>query len=254
MFQFILNELDRLGISLVLAAGNVASEVLQNFSPQRFGGPTTSLIIVGGTNRDGTLWPHTRSEGSVIGGISTSALADQVETASADAANAIEVRDGTSFAAPVVAALAAYYLSFPQLRNDFQSSQNGASAIGRYSRALKNYLVLHSHPRAGLGFSGPIVAWNQAVPGAQCPVATTTPLRRSVPMPTAHKAEKRDSTLGDWDWQTSTIVSSGVLVATDYASEVSMAKFVFFWHGADKLHTVSLPCFDFGFDLLHFHY
>ncbi len=59
------------------------------------------------------------------------------------------------------------------------------------------------------------VAWNQAVPGPQCQIGTTT-LRRRSPTAIPQVVEKRDETLDDWGWKTSTIVSDGQLIATDY--------------------------------------
>lgn len=217
MFEFFLERANEREVVIVEAGGNSDLENLNHYSPLQYGGPASSLIIVGGTNPDGTLWPLNRQPGQTIGGFSLWTLASQVRTASAQFLSAYTIRDGTSFGSPAIAGLVAYYLSFPDLRNDFIASTTGP-ALGRYCREVKNYLIQHAFPRAQQGAAGPIVPWNQAVPGPQCPIRVTVPLRRQAPTPAPQLMIKRDVTLDDWDYSTSTIVSDGTVIATDVGS------------------------------------
>lgn len=49
-------------VTVVLAAGNTASEQLHTKVPQKFGTPTNGIITVGGVKQDGTLYTPTSPE------------------------------------------------------------------------------------------------------------------------------------------------------------------------------------------------
>lgn len=169
MFRaLIIPKFDALGIVFVVAAGNLGQigDTLAFSSPQKFGGPLSSLIIVGGTYSNGSLWEDTTGEGSVTGGITVSALASSVITAAYDSTTGTITRNGTSFAAPAVAALAAYYMTFPNLYNQFVGSPVNGVGFN-----VKQYLVISAHARYP---GGPIVAYNQAAQEAFC----TLPVKR----------------------------------------------------------------------------
>jgi hypothetical protein len=73
----------------VLAAGNDGQNTQNNIqledrSPQKWGGSGTPIIIVGGTNKDGTRYADTTTSRTVLDELlSISAFASNVETADA---------------------------------------------------------------------------------------------------------------------------------------------------------------------------
>lgn len=76
----------------VLAAGNDGQTnppiQLEDRSPQKFGGSTSPIIIVGGTNKDGTRYEDTTTSRTVLDELlSISAFGSNVETADASNAN-----------------------------------------------------------------------------------------------------------------------------------------------------------------------
>lgn len=110
---------------VVIAAGNDGlldpPPGLHETSPQDQGASQNALITVGGTDRDGNLWKGTTPDLGNGGSITTYAQAYQVEVASGGLGYSHTV-DGTSFAAPAVAGLAAYFFGIKSLANQWQTN------------------------------------------------------------------------------------------------------------------------------------
>ena len=134
----ILNDAWGANIVTVVAAGNdgLAGGRIENFVPVRLGRPNNALITVGGTYNNGYLWEETRPIAGGAGSIDIYAQADQIHCASSTDPNGFVVKDGTSFAAPAIAGLAAYFLSLPALRAQLTTPQ-----------AVKNYIVQQGYER-----------------------------------------------------------------------------------------------------------
>lgn len=201
--------MDDAGIVFVLAAGNQGLAELPfsrpipvaERTPQRYGGTNSPIIMVGGVYRNGTLWERTSPDTPNMGRISVYALADRVETARANPASGFVDNDGTSFAAPVVAALAAYYMGFPQLETEFFANTGRGFAMN-----VKNYIVSKAYGRLA-GGGGLPVAYNQAGLELGCDFDFTDP---SV-VPRAEVIKRQASKT----FTLRPILVSGVLVATD---------------------------------------
>lgn len=174
------------GIVFVVAAGNDAKNVwkrvnLEGQSPHKYGGPNQPLIVVGGVRRDGSVWTDTTTATNPALGILTiSALSENIETADARSETGIEIRNGTSFAAPVVAATAAYYMGFNQLYGfDSQNRPNPLQADSGFDLALrvKEYLVQSALQRElnGGDFIGPLGIYNKALLEPGCDQEFWTP-------------------------------------------------------------------------------
>ncbi|KAF2789529.1 subtilisin-like protein, partial [Melanomma pulvis-pyrius CBS 109.77] len=96
-------------ITVVLAAGNTASEQLHTKVPQKFGTPTNGIITVGGVKQDGTLYTPTSPEVPGQSG-SMTVYAPAVDVVVPGPGN---LDTGTSQAAAIVGGLAAYFYSLP---------------------------------------------------------------------------------------------------------------------------------------------
>lgn len=168
-------------IVVVVSAGNngISNNPLglDQQSPQDQGTAGNALITVGGTDADGNLWKGTTPDLGRGGSITTYAQAFHVVMASGvqgAAANAEQTDDGTSFAAPAVAGLAAYFFSITSLASQWHA--------GTIAQDVKNYItsptahwqrqndpIANAVP-AGQPFTPPAagsvkVAWNQALDG-----------------------------------------------------------------------------------------
>ncbi|KAF1981896.1 subtilisin-like protein [Aulographum hederae CBS 113979] len=132
-------------IVTVTTAGNDGIDAarltfLHHTTPQSYGTADNGLITVGGLRRDGSLWPHTTPDDHVLtGSMTLYAQAEDVVRADADSLRGSVTESGTSFAAPAVAGLAAYFLSLPSLQGKFRP--------GSVSTDVKKYLVQHAYQR-----------------------------------------------------------------------------------------------------------
>jgi hypothetical protein len=193
------------GIVTVIAAGN-DGKLLRNLGqtvPQSLGKANNPLITVGGINYDGSLWPETTPEGigSNSGSITVSLAAD-VQCASNTDPNGSQQAIGTSFAAPQVAGLAAYFMSLPSLQSQFQSG-----GIRRVAQNVKDYIVQAAYNRPSA--SNPLSAYNLAE-DAICLAPAMQ--KRTLP-------KRNGPTL-------ETILSSGTIVATDITVTLTYSVFV----------------------------
>lgn len=160
----------------VFSAGNKEAgpglDTMGNFSPQRHANPNNPLILVGAINKDGLpsdfnmmvgVGASKRGRDRLLTGEHTVwALGEQVDVIRMGTADGYEKRSGTSYAAPQVAGLAAYFLRLPGL----------IWPQGRVAKTMKDYLVAkkRSVPRSpdGLGVAynsiENVLEWCQAPP------------------------------------------------------------------------------------------
>lgn len=135
---------------IVMAAGNEGFlSTLGETIPQRLGSPGNALLLVGGVEQNGRYWAGTTDEEG--GTIDISAVAVNVEVPHGSNAGYLQ-GIGTSFAAPQVAGLAAYFLSSPALASQLQVQ-------GQVAMRMKNFLIDGSFPRM---VGEPNVAYNLA--------------------------------------------------------------------------------------------
>lgn len=134
------------GIVTVIAAGNEAGSGvhLGDRLPQAIGKPDNPLITVGGIENDGTWWDSTSPKAGGNGSITVS-LAAHVTCASSGDPAGFRTQVGTSFAAPQVAGLAAYFLSLPILQARLHTG-----GYGRVAQNVKDYIVQAANRRLPL--------------------------------------------------------------------------------------------------------
>ncbi|KAJ6130036.1 tri m 2 allergen [Penicillium capsulatum] len=113
VFQSFIDELDNLGVTFVISAGNrgLLGKTTADAYPQRLGTPENNVITIGGLNYDGTLWVKTTPQGR-LGSITAYNLAKGVTTMR-NSGTIIPVDSqlaGTSYAAPITAGMIAVLL------------------------------------------------------------------------------------------------------------------------------------------------
>ena len=180
-------------IITVVAAGNSgASESLDVRTPQSYGTAANGLITVGGVNRDGVLDTITTYDAGRGGSMSLYAVSHQVVQADASSNTGTKVADGTSFAAPAVAGVAAYFASLPGLAGNWRTNTVATD--------MKAYLARYAYVRSANpvqnlpnGYPAPaagsiIVAYNRA-PDGLC--SDTAPSKRSLVMAKRRHVAKR---------------------------------------------------------------
>ncbi|KAK4694278.1 hypothetical protein P7C71_g3279, partial [Lecanoromycetidae sp. Uapishka_2] len=142
LFTSILNSAWAADVVTVVAAGNdgLLYGELGNFVPTRLGGPNSPLITVGGTYNNGYLWEATRPQNGGPGSIDIYAQAYNVTCASSTDPHGSRIDSGTSFAAPAVAGLAAYFLQLPEL-------QGQLNVPGQVAMNVKKYLIQRAYER-----------------------------------------------------------------------------------------------------------
>jgi len=152
MMQTMLQDAWDAGIVTIVAAGNDGGTTAKA-TPQRLGTTDNGLITVGGIQNDGSIWPQSVRQGT-RGSLTISAVSAALTCASNQDVSGTQQRDGTTFAAPQVAGLVAYFMSIPSLYSQF--SAGGAKGV---PAAVKKYLTDVGYSRAA---GGPLAAYNQA--------------------------------------------------------------------------------------------
>lgn len=197
---------------------------LQHETPARMGTTANALITVGGVDASGFLWAKTTPDlGQGQGGsISLYAQAYQLTLASGDpnagADGTVSNQEGTSFAAPAVAGLAAYFFSLPSLSGEWHA--------GSIAQNMKDYLVAQAWQRQDGAIDSAVpprtpyvkpapgslrVAWNRA-PDGLCASDNPQRLKRSdLHSVSPHLAKRQSSGLGE------PVVVGGSIIASNAA-------------------------------------
>ena len=184
---------------------------LDESTPQKLGTASNGLITVGGVDKDGVLHDITTLDAHSGGSISVYAMSKDVVGADYKTNSGSITEDGTSFAAPAVAGLAAYFASLPNLGNQWTQ--------GSVATAMKAYIVKYAYvrpadpianlPPAYSPLPAPdsiVVAYNRAPDGlcsAHLPNDENSPAKQRSAL-----AERQDSS-GDVP-----VVVSGTIVVT----------------------------------------
>jgi subtilisin family serine protease len=158
MFERLLRKCWNSEIVTVVAAGNDGRNegVLNDNVPTALGNVSNELITVGGINLDGSLWPETTIDDGSGGSMTVSLVASDVLCAASEGTDRTDTRHGTSFAAPQVAGLAAYFMSLPSLQGTLRPPKTPLK--------VKNYIVNAAFKRgkAGAAERNPLAAYNLA--------------------------------------------------------------------------------------------
>ncbi|KAL8892774.1 MAG: hypothetical protein Q9215_000366 [Flavoplaca cf. flavocitrina] len=143
----------------LIAAGNRGSQrPMGSTTPQRYANPNNALIVVGSVDADGFHidfnshvgpWPEAPLDTELVGDISIYALGQEMNIIDAYSRNGFTYANGTSFAAPQIAGLAAYFLALPGL----------PWTPGSVSYLMKTYL-LYWRRHFGTSFDGLDIAYN----------------------------------------------------------------------------------------------
>ncbi|KAL8893276.1 MAG: hypothetical protein Q9192_005427, partial [Flavoplaca navasiana] len=146
-------------IVTVVAAGNRGSQKpMGSTTPQRYANPNNALIVVGSVDADGFHsdfnshvgpWPDAPLDTELVGDISIYALGQEMNIIDAYSRNGFTYANGTSFAAPQIAGLAAYFLALPGL----------PWTPGSVSYLMKTYL-LYWRRQFGTSLDGLDIAYN----------------------------------------------------------------------------------------------
>jgi hypothetical protein len=198
LFEDLLRDCWENGIVTVIAAGNEGRDGidLSQRVPQSLGRANNPLITVGGIEDDGSLWAATTPEGTGANpGSITVSLAAKGQCASSTEPHGSQEFSGTSFAAPQVAGLAAYFMSLPGLQAQLQ--QGGRAHV---PQNVKNYIAQAAFRRRSP--NNPLSAYNlaeDAICLAEIPAAKRSlPKRAGLDVP-----------------EIQTVLASGTIVAAD---------------------------------------
>lgn len=203
-------------IITVIAAGNGANrdDSLDEATPQNHGTTNNGLITVGAVTKEGVLMPITTFDKGEGGSMTVYAVGEEVVAATHQNNDDTQSGTGTSFAAPAIAGLAAYFASLPSL--------SGRWTTRSVSTQMKEYIVNHAYVRSNnpvpslhSNYPPPapesmIVGYNRA-PDGLC--AARTPDKRAVSGNQRNETlHKRDSYSKDVD-----VVISGTIVVSSLA-------------------------------------
>lgn len=243
-------------IITVIASGNDGDRGLKlaHSTPQNLGTVDNALITVGGVIADGSVSTITRLPTDDGGSMTVYGISDDVWVANYRN-DGLEALTGTSFAAPAVAGLAAYYAGLPSIADEFPA--------GNIAQTMKNYIagnavIRNSNPSQNLPAeyqqyfpAGSVrVAYNQAPDGlcADQPVAPSPPLgfeKRDAANVERDIVAERQATVdagGDFDVVVSgTIVDSSALPSVCALSSTSSTSSPTSTPTSSPITTTSVP-------------
>ncbi|PVH78544.1 hypothetical protein DL98DRAFT_246851 [Cadophora sp. DSE1049] len=148
--------------------------------PACLGTSDNALITVGACNADGERTPETTRDLGRGGFIVTSAQGDGQVPCANTADSGSHLVTGTSFAAPQIAGLAAYFMSLPQADLPAVGRQFMGPDLhirGQVSKAVRDYIYGISYKRFPARPNAVTVAYNGAEDGL-CSVVPGTSLKR----------------------------------------------------------------------------
>jgi subtilisin family serine protease len=133
--QRVIDEAWQNDVIVVVPTGNDGADggSLATITPQNYGTAANQLITVGGVADTGVFADRTTRDLGTGGSISVYALSESVVGASYQSNTGTMSQDGTSFAAPAVAGLAAYFGALPSLSSQFTA--------GNVAQQMKNYII-----------------------------------------------------------------------------------------------------------------
>jgi hypothetical protein len=175
---------------------------------------------VGGVESNGMLYDITTFDRGIGGSISVYAVSKDVSAAKFDTITGVVTYPGTSFAAPAVAGLAAYFASLPSLADQFPDHS--------VATAMKQYIIRHAYQRTANPIPANlpqaynpaprpesiIVAYNRA-PDGLC--SAHAPAKRQIRKERSLRNIKRQDN-DDFD-----VVVSGTIVATSLSQSYCAA-------------------------------
>jgi hypothetical protein len=135
LMQRVIDEAWQNDVIVVVPTGNDGADggSLATITPQNYGTAANQLITVGGVADTGVFADRTTRDLGTGGSISVYALSESVVGASYQSNTGTMSQDGTSFAAPAVAGLAAYFGALPSLSSQFTA--------GNVAQQMKNYII-----------------------------------------------------------------------------------------------------------------
>ncbi|KAJ5179648.1 hypothetical protein N7492_002858 [Penicillium capsulatum] len=145
VFADMMNKFEEQGMSIVLPAGNQGDEPgvrLGDRLPQFLGTDSNAMITVGGLDEYGYLWSHSTPRDGGRGSITIFLQAANVPIK--NLTDHVLSYEGTSFAAPVAAGLATYYMAHPGYRGYLRELTARGLTMGQ---AVKQLIVRTSFQR-----------------------------------------------------------------------------------------------------------
>ncbi|GJC92598.1 alkaline serine protease Alp1 [Colletotrichum higginsianum] len=163
----ILQTIFSMDVPIICAAGNDAAKEGGSIEPNTLPSVLAKnkklpIIVVGAATADGTMASFSQ-RGDLL---TTWAVGQDVKCADYDTLDGLTTDSGTSYAAPQIGALAAYFMSNPE----FEDYLNP----GSIAKDMKDLMGLFSHPR-GSTDDHPNIAWNGFHPAC----SKLTRMRRS---------------------------------------------------------------------------
>ncbi|KAK2005473.1 serine proteinase 2 [Colletotrichum eremochloae] len=146
----VLESIIKMDVPVVCGAGNSADKPNGSTEPNTLPAVLAErlpVIVVGSATVDGRMSRFSQ-RGRLL---TTWAVGEEIQCAERNTKNGLRTTEGTSFAAPQIAGLAAYFMSHPKFRRRLNT--------GTVAKDMQNLIKGYSHLRKR-NFSYPPIAWN----------------------------------------------------------------------------------------------